>query len=112
MITEQEITKAYESLTYNTQLFQMKAIQRIEIETDLEKKKARALVDGSNTGKNPEGREAMSRELFGLEYGSLEEAKNQEREAKYDLDLAEIEVSRVRALLRLAEVLASVKAEE
>ena len=104
MVTQTEIDKAYEELkeAYDW----MHAAGEIEIQTknDIEKKRLRYLADGIIDGKNQAMREASAAEVLKKELETLETVERDARAARLNLDIAKAEVSRVQALLRLAEL--------
>ncbi len=106
-VTTQAIETAYSALRAALQKAHHTGQASIEAKTRLERRKLAALAAGSLTGKNSEEREAAARERFGDLYTELEEAERTAADAKLDLDLARLEVDRVRCLLRLAELTAA-----
>ena len=104
-----EMDKETIDLTYKVLKGKMKEHHRaaglaILTRAMLEKAKLARLADGTIAGKNEQLREASARELLPHLHRDYEDAEDGEREAKLQLDLARIEVERVRALLRLAEI--------
>ena len=70
----------------------------------LEEQRAAATTGGVFDGKNAEIREAQAREHLQAQYLKLAHAENAERKARYDYDLASVEVDTVKTLLRIAEL--------
>lgn len=107
MITETELNAAYVNLT--SAMTQAHAAARAEVDAKrgLEKARLAAITDGRIDGKNAELREAAAREALADLYASLEEAERVASDARLALDLAKLEVERVRALLRITEVAAA-----
>lgn len=104
MVTEQEINDAYGELLRRKDNLYTAGEKVIEKKAVLEWCKVEAMQNGEIEGKNAEAREAASKSLLAPEYEELENAEKYEREARLGYDLAYIEVERVRALLRLAEI--------
>ena len=102
---ELTINTAYSILAEKKLLLSQTAERVIEFTYVLDTKKVQALQDGTIEGKNAEIRDAVSREFLKSEYADLKLAEYDANVARTDYDLAQIEVSRVQALLRLAEVL-------
>ena len=102
---ELTINTAYSILAEKKQALADKAEKVIEFTYKLETKKAVALQDGTIEGKNAEIRDAVAREFLKIEYDDLKLAEYDESVARVEFDIAQFEVSRVQALLRLAEVL-------
>ena len=71
---------------------------------ELEKQKLIGLADGTIDGKNAELREASAREKLADLYANAEKAEAAEREARLNLDISQIEVDRLKTILRLAEL--------
>jgi hypothetical protein len=76
----------------------------IEAKNDLETAKYQALTGGVIDGKNAEIREAQLRTHLDADYSKLSETESAERKARYNYDLASIEVDTVKTLLRIAEL--------
>lgn len=77
----------------------------IRAKSEAEKLTLRGLADGTITGQTPAMREASAREVLEKEYITLEMAEKALRSAKYAFDKANIEIARVRAQLRMTELL-------
>ena len=104
---EHEINKAYDKLSKATnaafEVGQIAIAARVALDTA----KLQGLADGTISGKNADMREASAREVLAEIYASAEAADEAAKETRHTLDLARIEVERVRALLRLAELWAT-----
>ena len=104
MLSNKDIYTAYEELAKAHKTVYLHGERAIEAKAELELKKAEALVSGSVVGKNQQARDAALRGLLAPQHASLEIAEADSRAARLELDLARAQVSRVQALLRLAEV--------
>jgi hypothetical protein len=93
-----ELAKAQKSLYWHTE----KAIQAKD---KMEKKLLRGLADGTIAGKNQALRDAAAANVLEQEFKALDIAEADSRAARLDLDLARTEISRVQALIRLAELM-------
>ena len=98
------INNAYDSFMEATERAYNIGEALIEAETELDKRKAKALVSGEIDGKNEGARAAQAIEMFPQHYADVDRLNRLSREAKLRLDLTRIHVERVRALLRLAEL--------
>lgn len=76
----------------------------IQAESAHETAKATALTSGKIDGKNAEIREAQLRAETIVSHEAVEDAKRQERESRYNFDLAQIEMDTVKTFLRIAEL--------
>lgn len=106
MITEQEINGAYAAQKKATENYFKAAEQAIKAKQDYESKVLFALTSGQIVGKNQAERDAAARDIYSPEYNFSIKKDEEERTAKLEFDLAALEVSRVRALLRIAEITA------
>lgn len=75
-----------------------------DTQTILERKKLEAIADGTITGKNQPERDACAYKLLEAYYANVEVAQNEYDEARYEHDLAALEVERMRLIVRLLEV--------
>lgn len=107
MITELEITKGYELLETAIQGLYEAGENETGARATLETRRLAGLADGTIEGKNADQREASARQVLEAEYLALEHAERTCRSARLVCDLARLEVERVRAQLRLAELLGS-----
>ena len=105
-MNETTINSAYNNLSYAKKVFATVAENLIDAKNQLEVQKAGALLSGAIEGKNAELREASARDVLGGHYLEVAELEAEEREARLELDLASIEVERVKSLIRLEELLA------
>ena len=96
----EKINKAYDELRIAKSNHYKAAFQYALARADLENEKAAALRDGRIDGKNAELREAVARELFPKIYGRLEKLDELQREARFILDVAQIEVDRLDMIIR------------
>jgi hypothetical protein len=112
MITFTDLTDAYDKLVAATAAAFETGETAANAKRILEVAHADALTAGRIDGKNTEQREALARQILAEEFTTLDVAATAARRAKHDLDMARIEVERVRALLRLAEWTAAVNAPE
>ena len=102
---EQTINKVYGILGEKKLALAEKSEKVIEFRYILETKKAIAIQEGAIEGKNAEIRDAVARELLKTEYDDLKLSEYDESVARIEFDLAKLNVERIQALLRLAEVL-------
>lgn len=107
-INEAQVIAAYQLLAGRKNEYFEAAEIAIDAETELEEKIAHAIFDGRISGKNDATRDAEARDLFGNLFGRVTNVKASQRVAKINLDLAEIEVSQVMALLRVDEILSRI----
>jgi len=105
MLNEKIVNEVYDNLSSAKEAYTVASEKSINLNFTLDVLVADATQNGDIVGKNADARSACAKSLFGENYNSLEEAKNAERKARHILDLANLEVERVRALLRLQEVL-------
>lgn len=97
------INQAYERLA-NAEIGRYSAaVQLAEAQADIERKKAAGLADGTIAGKNPDERAASAAKVLAAEHATLEYWKGVDGERKLELRLAEIDIERIRALLRVEE---------
>ncbi len=108
-VTEENIHAVYDKLSTATENFLQAATDELLVKTDLDRKKAGALADGTienmiDGRSNAEKREAVARELFASDYNTLDKIQDVLRQRRLRLDLARIDVEKVRMLLRLSEL--------
>ena len=103
MITAKEIDEAYRALANAQRFMAVAGSVAVEAKTDYDRKLKAGLADGTIAGKNADLREAAAAEVLAVEVMDLDAARENERQARLALDLAQTEVSRVQALLRLRE---------
>jgi len=104
MIILTDISTAYDQLTHATTAAFIAAETAANAKAALEVARAEATHDGRIDGKNQEQREAQARQVLTCQYNALEVADTAARYTRHGLDLARIEVERVRVILRLAEL--------
>lgn len=109
MPNRQMIIDAYHALERAQRAYGWAGYKVANAKADLERAEAGALVQGV-AGKNEAERKATLRLMLAEDYAELTAAETTEREMRLDLDLARIEVERVKALLRLAELQAQAAA--
>lgn len=107
MITAQEINTAYTALASATEDYTDAAELEINSKATLDKAILVATARGQIDGKNEQARLAQARELLADRFALNEAHAADTRRARLILDLARIEVERVRALLRLNELAAA-----
>jgi hypothetical protein len=112
MVTLTDLTNAYDNLAAATAAAFETGETAANAKRTLEVAHADALTAGLIDGKNTEQREAQARQILVEEFIAQEVASTAARCARHDLDLARIEVERVRAILRLAEWTAAVRETE
>jgi protein tyrosine phosphatase len=106
MITETEINNAYKELASSKENYERLQATAIDSKTHLDSLFATEVAGGIISGKNDTERKGQFENRYTDLVDALHTRTNLADEAKLELDLAGIEVSRVQALLRLAEVLA------
>jgi hypothetical protein len=94
------INEAYNELTAAT-INHFAAVQEeTQLDAAVKQNVAKALFDGTISGGNQQTRDAAARKMFEDEYAALETAQQRTRERRLELDLANIEVERVRIVQR------------
>lgn len=73
---------------------------------ELERSRAQALASGQIEAKNETTREALLRELLVEKHEALAQAELKMREKRYQADIAQLEVDRIRLRVRLMELAA------
>lgn len=111
MLNEQTITSAYVELANATAQYRGAENDYITWKAGLDADIAKALASGEITGKNETERQAAARERFAIGFDELESLSVDSRIAKLRHELAQIEVEKVRSLLRLAEVAGTAQAK-
>ena len=105
MLDEKNVHEVYTNL-YNAKEKYAEASEKfINLKFTLNVLKAEATQNGEIDGKNADAREASARSLLKENYDALDKAEIEERKMRHSLDLANLEVERVKTLLRLQEVL-------
>lgn len=101
------LENAYLSFAAATAVAFQAGEEAITAKAKLEMARLEALASGAIDGKNAEIREAQARSILAAEFAAAEFADMAARTAKHALELARIEVERVRAVLRLSELTAA-----
>ena len=101
---ENTINLAFEALHTATIEYNNRSAVLANLEADLGAKKSTGLANGSIEGKNAELREAAALEFLRNEYNAVAVVDRKFRDAKLNLDIARIEVERIKTILRLFEV--------
>lgn len=104
MINESKITQAYEIVATATRRAHETGECVATARFNLETAKLQALYDGRIDGKNEEQRKAASFVMFATLQQELEVCERENRQAKFEFELARLELERARALLRLMEL--------
>ena len=104
MIDAETINAAFQGLAETTDEYATAEQAKIKAKSELDIEKANGLADGSITGSNADKREASAREAIPEWYAAFDHVDSWAKEAKLALDLARIEVERVKTLLRLMEI--------
>lgn len=82
-----------------------KAESVIEAQAVLETAKYAAFTSGKVDGKNEETRKAQLAEITKNELAQLKTAEGLERAARYQFDLAQIDLDTLKVMLRIAELM-------
>lgn len=101
---QSEITVAYRYLVEATKDYAAESENVITLKASLDVNIAKAYAAGIVQGKNQSERDGWIANEFEPIIQCLETAQEDERKAKLQLDIARIEVEKVRALLRLMEL--------
>lgn len=104
---DDQINSAYDELKAATIVAYGAGVDETLSKAALDIAKADGLRDGTITGKNPQMREASARGVLAEQYATYEATQEYAQDTKHQLSLARIEVERVRALLRLKELVAN-----
>jgi hypothetical protein len=104
MITEERINYAYDALAAALRCVRAREQEQIQAKYELECALGHALRSGVIEGKNQQIRDSIARDLLAEQYAQVRAAEFEASEARLQLDLARAGVSRVQALLRLAEL--------
>lgn len=108
MITEAMINKAYAGLVRAQLAYSDAARAFAESKSILDAKVARATVTGVVTGTNDKSRLVSAMEVYAEDFQATGTLEGIADEAKFHLTLAQIEVERVRLLMRYAELQAGI----
>ncbi len=104
MITATHIDTAYAELRSAMRTHQEWAQLLAEAKYELETTKRQGLANGTIEGKNPEMREAAAQQMLSAHYAVVAELESAVEKAQLVLDLAKLEVERIRLHLRYQEV--------
>lgn len=104
-LIEEQINNAYDALTATKTVAAEKVLTAIDYKAVLEAEIAHFIVGGEVVGKNAEERKAFLENKFEPGYAELRKKERIAELAKTQVELAQIEVKRVEAILRLMEVL-------
>lgn len=103
-INPKMIQEAFTELSRCKANFTSAVMVTMQNQAALEKAEAEALLAGRNTGKNPDERKAWSRVNFGAHHDLILTNELDEKRCRMELDEAEVQAEKVKALLRLEEV--------
>lgn len=106
MMQPEQISKVYTNLINVKLKFFDATESAIKARYELEIEKLRRLKNGEIFGKNEDERKASAHEVLWSQYEITEEAEQEEREARFNLDIAQTEVEMTRMLLRAEELIA------
>lgn len=104
-LIEEQINNAYNALVATKTVAVEKMLTAIDYKAVLEAEVAHFIVGGEVVGKNAEERKAYLENKFAPGYAELRAKERISELAKAQVELAQIEVKRVEAILRLMEVL-------
>ncbi len=108
IVDEKTISNAFTWLENAKSAYHLSANALIAAKRDLEIAKLAGLASGTIDGKNAELREAAARTLLADKYTALETAELNERNDRFEMELAQLEIERVKMLLRLDEITVSI----
>lgn len=104
MPAQKEVEEAYTKLYTTTEVHLKASYEFVSRDAELKVKINKAVAVGQIAGKNQTERDASTQEVFANELSDLELLKDEERQTRIGMELARIEVERVRSLLRLLEL--------
>jgi hypothetical protein len=104
MITQDDLNKAYEDLSEAKGEYITASTHLETLKATIETRTATALYHGEIEGKNDAQRKGAAMEMFSQDYEELAQLQHNYANAKYHYEVAQIEVDRVRSLLRLMEI--------
>lgn len=104
IISSEHINAAYNGLEKALANYREATLEEVRTKQVLERLRLQALADGKIEGRNAELREAAARQELPEEYKAYDNAAEWAAAARQELELARCEVSRVQALLRMAEM--------
>jgi hypothetical protein len=105
MVTEKEIQQAFDDLTHSNTQLALAVAKETDQRTTIEARRAELLMTGEIDGKNAEIREAQLIDKLARRYNDHLEAQKEAAHWRSVLALNQIEVDRLKTLLRLMEVL-------
>jgi predicted Zn-dependent protease len=101
---EKQIDEGYKVLIVTTDRYRQVAEKVRSREAELERLILDAYAQDKIAGKNATERKASEQAVFGADVLEIDDLKAQEAEAYRKKELAEIDVSRLRAILRIQEL--------
>ena len=104
MITGNVVNDAYEQLCAKEKYLFDASYSLASIKDALETEVSKGLADGVIIGKNQQLRDAAARELLPELFDAVTKAQNVYDKTRLDYTLAQNEVSRVRLIIRLMEI--------
>jgi hypothetical protein len=99
-----ELTKAYDEVAKFTDAAFMSGRVAIACKEAFENKSARAIMDGTITGKNDTERKAASIMLYQKDYAEMNAANDSYEMQRNELTLAKIHLDCLRDILRIEEL--------
>lgn len=112
MITADDISRSYARLMICRQDYREAQRAYFDEKYKLDRQVQAGMRSGVIGGKNPDERKAAAQIAYQVEYGALETLADAAEDAKCALDIAWMEVNRVRALLRRDEIIAKVGSDD
>ena len=104
MVTEKDIESAYNMLRNCLHRYQEADWNRAEYKAYVEKRTHQLFLAGKADGRNARIREAQVENILEEEHEMLYRLERKAEAAKQDLDLARIDVEKLRLLMRLYEL--------
>jgi uncharacterized membrane protein YqiK len=104
MHTIETVTSAYDNLTAATIGYHNAAKNEASLDTEIKRAVAEATANGTIAGKNQQLRDAEARELYADRFRALDAASEETARRRLHLDLARIEIERVRMIQRIMEL--------
>jgi hypothetical protein len=96
--------KAYDALIKSTTEYRKYALEAEARKSDLELSKLALYSDGKVVGKNQTERDACVADLLKEDIERFEGAKHQESQAYQEVEIARLEVDKLKAILRIFEL--------
>lgn len=106
MITQEQIEAAIYGVKHSTEALFNAAELLIDVKRQFEIDKAAKIAAGEIVGKNEDERKAAARIALATQYLAVDKAEANERQARHNYDMAQLELEFVRYSLRLMEVTA------